>query len=179
VVDTLAGPGNIPERPGLADMGAKSVRIPAKKPAQMNSLKIRLVNVQDSTPLAGLAGQLGYPSTVEQIASRLANVYKRPDQAVFVAEVDGQVAGWVHVFACPTVELDLYAEVGSLVVDQDQRGQGIGKALMDKAEAWARQCGIYEVCLRSNVIRKEAHQFYEALGYERIKSQFTFRKALQ
>jgi len=77
------------------------------------------------------------------------------------------------------VELDLYAEVGSLVVDQDQRGQGIGKALMDKAEAWARQCGITEVRLRSNVIRKEAHQFYEALGYERIKSQFTFRKALQ
>ena len=145
----------------------------------MTSLKIRRVNLQDSTPLADLSGQLGYPSTPEQIKVRLAGILACPDQSVFVAEVDGQIAGWVHVFACPTVELDLYAEVGSLVVDRGLRGQGVGKALMDKAEAWARQRGIYEVRLRSNVIRKEAHQFYEALGYERIKSQFTFHKALQ
>jgi len=179
MVDYLAGLGDFTECPGLAVMGAESVRIPAKKPAQMISLIIRLVKENDSTPLADLAGQLGYPSTTEQIARRLAGISKRPDQAVFVAEVDGQIAGWVHVFACPTVELDLYAEVGSLVVEQDQRGQGIGKALMDNAEAWARQRGITEVRLRSNVIRKKAHQFYEALGYEKIKSQFTFRKALQ
>jgi GNAT superfamily N-acetyltransferase len=145
----------------------------------MSPLKIRLVNDNDSTRLADLAGQLGYPSMPEQIARRLAGILIRPDQAVFVAEADGQVAGWVHVFACPTVELDLYAEVGSLVVDGDQRGRGIGKALMDKAEAWASERNINEIRLRSNVLRMEAHQFYEAIGYERIKSQFTFRKALR
>jgi GNAT superfamily N-acetyltransferase len=138
-----------------------------------------VVKENDSARLAGLAGQLGYPSTPEQIAGRLAGILTRPDQAVFVAEADGQAAGWVHVFACPTVELDLHAEVGSLVVERDQRGQGIGKALMEKAETWAGERGIHEIRLRSNVIRKEAHQFYEGLGYERVKSQFTFRKALQ
>ena len=144
----------------------------------MSPLQIRLVNKNDSTRLAELAGQLGYPSTPDQIANRLAGILARPDQAVFVAEADGQAAGWVHVFACPTVELDLYAEVGSLVVERDQRGRGMGKALMEKAEAWASERGINEIRLRSNVIRREAHLFYEGLGYERVKSQFTFRKAL-
>lgn len=144
----------------------------------MSPLKIRLVKENDSIPLADLAGQLGYPSTPEQITNRLVGIFARPDQAVFVAEVDGRLAGWVHVFACPTVELDLYAEVGSLVVDQELRGRGIGKALMEEAEAWARQRGINEIRLRSNVIRNEAHQFYETIGYKRIKSQFTFHKVL-
>jgi GNAT superfamily N-acetyltransferase len=178
MADHLAGSGNLPDLTGRAGLVAESIFIPAKKPVQMSSLKIRLVKENDSTPLADLSGQLGYLSTPEQIKVRLAGIFARPDQAVFVAEVDGQVAGWVHVFACPTVELDLYAEVGSLVVDQDQRGCGIGKALMEKAEAWARQRRIYEVRLRSNVIREEAHQFYETIGYEKIKSQFTFHKVL-
>ena len=112
------------------------------------------------------------------MASRLAGILSHPDQAVFVAEVEGRIAGWVHVFACPTVESELYAEIGGLVVDENQRGQGVGKALMAQAEAWASDLGIHEIRLRSNILRKEAHQFYEAIGYEKIKSQFTFRKTL-
>jgi hypothetical protein len=34
------------------------------------------------------------------------------------------------------------------------------------------------VSVRSNVIRKEAHEFYKGLGYEPTKSQFKFRKKL-
>ena len=144
----------------------------------MNSLKIKSANEQDSSQLTGLAGQLGYPSSAAQVATRLARILSHPDQAVFVAEVEGRIAGWVHVYACPTVESELYAEIGGLVVDENQRGQGVGKALMAQAETWSRSLGIHEVRLRSNIIRKEAHQFYEAIGYGKIKSQFTFRKAL-
>lgn len=145
----------------------------------MSSPNIKLVNPQNSFQLAALAGQLGYPSTPEQVAKRLAVILANPDQAVFAAEVDGQVAGWVHVYACQTVESELYAEIGGLVVDENRRGQGLGKALMAQAEAWARQHGILEVRLRSNILRVEAHQFYAAIGYEKIKSQFTFRKPLK
>lgn len=140
---------------------------------------IKRVNEQNSVQLAALAGQLGYPSTPEQVASRLERILSQPDQAVFAAEVDGKIVGWVHIYACPTVESELYAEIGGLVVEEQQRGQGTGKALMAQAEAWARERGIHEIRLRSNTIRMEAHQFYEAIGYEKVKSQFTFRKMLQ
>ena len=144
----------------------------------MTSPKIRTATLQDGIPLARLAVQLGYPSNPEQVTSRLARIQSRPDQAVFVADLDGQIAGWVHVYACPTVESELYAEIGGLVVDEQQRGRGVGKALMAQAEDWVREHGIREVRLRSNIIRKEAHLFYAAIGYEKIKSQFTFRKTI-
>jgi GNAT superfamily N-acetyltransferase len=145
----------------------------------MISPRIRSAKEDDSAQLAGLAGQLGYPSNTRQVAARLAEILARPDHAVFVAEVDGQIAGWVHGYACRTVESELYAEIGGLVVDSNQRGQGVGKALMAQAETWARELGIRQVRLRSNILREEAHQFYQAIGYEMIKTQLTFRKALK
>jgi len=144
----------------------------------MTVFTIRSASQNDQVQLAGLAGELGYPSSPEQVSIRLARVIARPDQAIFVAETQGQITGWVHVYACPTVESDLYAEIGGLVVSKEWRGKGAGRALMSMAEAWAHDLGIHEVRLRSNIIRSEAHRFYEAIGYTKTKSQFTFRKAI-
>jgi hypothetical protein len=49
---------------------------------------------------------------------------------------------------------------------------------MAEAERWSVERGVLEVRLRSNVIRKDAHRFYESLGYANVKSQFTFYKRL-
>ncbi len=99
--------------------------------------------------------------------------------AVLVAEgADGQVIGWVQVYVRPLVVDDLNAEVGGLVVDERTRSQGVGQRLMEEAEAWARAHGCEAVNVRSNVIRERAHHFYEAIGYRRIKTQLTLRKAL-
>ncbi len=88
------------------------------------------------------------------------------------------VVGWAHVFVHALVESDTFAEVGGLVVDERERGQGIGKGLMSRVERLARARGARNVSLRSNVIRKDAHAFYEKLGYQIIKTQFAFRKTL-
>jgi len=139
---------------------------------------LRIPCPDDLPALANLCTQLGYPSTAEEVKHRLETILEQEGHAVFVVEMDGQAAGWVHVYASPTIESETCAEIGGLVVDKAHRGQGLGKALLAKAEMWARQGGIPEVRVRSNVIRKEAHLFYEALGYENIKTQFTFRKRL-
>jgi GNAT superfamily N-acetyltransferase len=133
---------------------------------------------EDLPALADLCTQLGYPSTTEEVNRRLETILEQTGHAVFVAEVDGQAAGWIHVYASQTVESESCAEIGGLVVDKAHRGQGLGKALLAEAEMWARQGGIPEVRVRSNVIRKEAHRFYEVLGYENIKTRFTFCKRL-
>jgi len=88
------------------------------------------------------------------------------------------VVGWAHVFVHALVESDTFAEVGGLVVDERERGQGIGKGLMSRVERLARARGARNVSLRSNIIRKDAHAFYEKLGYRIIKTQFAFRKTL-
>ena len=58
---------------------------------------------------------------------------------------------------------------------KEHHGAGVGKALLlASGEEWACQKGFRELWVRSNVIRTEAHLFYQALGYENINSQHTF-----
>lgn len=143
-----------------------------------NPVTVRPAAAGDAPALAGLCTQLGYPSTPEQVARRLAEILPRPENAVFVAEVEGQAAGWIHVFVSRMLEAEPFLEVGGLVVDEARRGLGLGGALMAEAEDWSRRRGVLEVRLRSNIIRKDAHRFYDSLGYANVKSQFTFHKRL-
>jgi GNAT superfamily N-acetyltransferase len=134
----------------------------------------------DTSILAELATQLGYPSTSEQVASRFSTLNGRPDDdAVFVAELEGRVVGWVHVHLYLLLVDDREAEIGGLVVDADARGRGLGAQLMRAAEAWAVDKGCKSVYLRSNTLRTDAHAFYQQIGYRLIKRQFAFRKKLK
>ena len=133
----------------------------------------------DSDAVALLADQLGYPSTRAEIERRFQAIEGDPDSRLLVAEgPDAAVLGWIHVFGNHLLESEGEAEVGGLVVDSRARGQGIGKRLMEAAEAWARGRGYTKVCVRSNTIRLETHKFYQHLGYSILKSQYKFRKPL-
>ena len=142
-------------------------------------ITIRAATLDDAPRLAPLSGQLGYGSTAEQVAARLAPILSDPEHVVFVAEQNcGEIWGWADVFVMRTVGADPRAEVAGLVVDEGRRSQGIGALLMARTEKWARERGCAAVTLRSNVIRERAHIFYERLGYQVIKTQKSFRKML-
>jgi GNAT superfamily N-acetyltransferase len=141
---------------------------------------IRPAKQEDAKALAMLAGQLGYPATVEQARKRFETLAeKKEDNAIYVAELDGRVAGWVHAHIYRLLVDDPEVEIGGLVVDENVRGQGIGEQLMHTAEDWALEHDCNSVYLRSNTIRTRAHEFYKRLGYEIIKSQYVLRKKLQ
>jgi GNAT superfamily N-acetyltransferase len=65
-----------------------------------------------------------------------------------------------------------------LIVDQQIRSRGIGKALLHTAEQWARSHGCNDISVRSNVTRDRAHRFYTRNGYEHTKTQKSFHKRL-
>ncbi len=52
-----------------------------------------------------------------------------------------------------------------VVVAEARRGQGIGRQMMAHAADQARAAGCYKLALSSNRKRKEAHAFYESLGF--------------
>ena len=56
--------------------------------------------------------------------------------------------------------------VENVVTDKDHRGQGLGKKIMERAIAFARERDCYKVILESASFRKEAHQFYKNLGFD-------------
>jgi len=140
-------------------------------------ITVRRAGAGDSHTIAELCGQLGYPSTSEQIERRLAEAGNGAAVFVAVSRSVG-VIGWVHVRALHLLTRDACAEIGGLVVDEGWRGRGFGGLLMDAAEDWARQQGLGTLRLRSNVIRDEAHAFYRGRGYESSKTSQLFTKTL-
>ena len=142
-------------------------------------VRIRAAQMEDAGRLAELSGQLGYPCTAGDMRRRLRDLLADPEHAVWVAENESStIAGWIHVFVKRLLESDREVEIGGLVIDENFRGQGAGMALVERAEGWATARGLKSVYVRSNIVRKDAHAFYQKLGYKIIKTQSAFRKAL-
>jgi GNAT superfamily N-acetyltransferase len=144
----------------------------------MAPVTIRAARASDAGEIAQLTIQLGYNLTEADAADRLSRVLLRDDQQFFVADLDGRIVGWVHIVFAEYVDAEAYVVIGGLVVDRNHRRLGIGRALMDRAEVWARERGCSMVRLSSSVTRDAAHRFYESLGYTNIKTQYSFIKPL-
>ena len=91
-----------------------------------------------------------------------------PDYHVYVAEIDGKIVG---TFALAI--MDNLAHMGSksgliehVVVSQPLQGQGIGKQMMKFAIEICKEKSCYKACLSSNLKRKDAHRFYENIGFK-------------
>ncbi|MGP0029702.1 MAG: N-acetyltransferase family protein [Acidimicrobiales bacterium] len=108
----------------------------------------------------------------------LAEITRSPG-GVLVAVVDGEVVGVCQliVFRHLQAHGGLCAEVESVHVHPARRGHGIGHVLMGAAIARAREAGCYRVQLTSNVVRTDAHRFYESLGF--VPSHRGFKLALR
>nr|MBC7245102.1 GNAT family N-acetyltransferase [Chloroflexota bacterium] len=142
------------------------------------SIAIREANANDAEVLADLATQLGYPSQPDQIVHRLAALPSLGCR-VFVAVVEGQVMGFVQVGVYFPFLMDHAAEIAALVVDEKWRGQGIGRALLRVAEAWAVENGCAAIYVRTNIVRERAHAFYRREGFQPVKTALTFAKSLR
>ncbi len=142
-------------------------------------MNIREAIQSDVPVLAELANQLGYPCTPEQMSLRLELLGGRSGNGVLVAEGESGVVGWLHVSGMYFLESAAFAEVLGLIVDKEHRGKGIGKALLDGAVRWAAEHGYNKLRVRSNVIREDAHRFYEREGFRRVKTQVVLDRALR
>jgi GNAT superfamily N-acetyltransferase len=148
--------------------------------ASTTAIKIRSAEERDIADLARLAGELGYPSTQEEVRKRFANISAAGHQATFVAVNNGDaVVGWIHLSEARSIETEPRAEITGLVVDANFRGGGAGRLLVERGEDWAQRRGLTIIGVRSNIIREHTHVFYERLGYAVTKTQKVFRKTIQ
>jgi GNAT superfamily N-acetyltransferase len=140
-------------------------------------VQIRTALEADAEALAALSGELGYPSTPEEVISRLC-LLRDPERTLLVAQSGGLVAGFVDVHVQRVVESEPYAEVGGLVVGAAHRRKGVGAALLEAAAAWARERGLRRVVIRAGSERRGAHEFYPAVGCRVLKYQCVYEYPL-
>ena len=138
----------------------------------------RRASLADAAAVSRLASEWGYPSSAAIIRGRLERLIASSEHIALVAQVDGTIAGWATGEVRLSIGADPRVEITGLVVSTASRRLGIGRLLVTHLEHWALEKRIYDLFLRSNVARSEAHPFYERLGYERTKTQHAYKKVL-
>ena len=107
-----------------------------------------------------VATRLAHPFMTEEFIAQerknVAEIYL-PNTDTWVAQIDGEVRGFIALMG---------NEVGAIFLQPEFHGQGVGKALMDKAQELH---GDLEVeVFKVNVIGRK---FYERYGFEHLEEK--------
>jgi len=123
---------------------------------------IRLARPDDREAIWRLLGELAISFRPKRAAfdPTLDEILARPDMLVLVAGCRASlIANGREVW------------VAELIADERVRRTGVGRALMARAEDWARAQGAAQVTLATS----RAHDFYRALDYDGFATYFRKR----
>ena len=145
-------------------------------------MKIRVATKSDAYAISRLSEELGYPNDQATTETRIERLSHSSDNLVLVAEHNDNAAslsGWIQATKSETIESGFKVEIVGLVVSKDSRKLGLGKALVEEVEQWARSIDCPRVVVRSNLMREESHLFYPKIGYCKTKEQAVYKKNLR
>lgn len=94
-----------------------------------------------------------------------------PGSAVFIAERDGAVDGFIVLEITPYEHLRV-GSVNDLVVSPSNRSKGLGSRLLEHGMEWLEANGAEEIFLESGVNNHNAHDFFERKGFEAVSHVF-------
>lgn len=139
-------------------------------------LVIRVARVDDLPALitlfasdaVGGHGDTTDPEAFGDYARAFAAIEASSDQTLYVAELDGAVVGTFQTM----ITTSLTGRGSSAMIIEavqtrsDLRGQGIGANMITFCVEEAKKRGMRHAQLTSNAVRKDAHRFYERMGFK-------------
>jgi aminoglycoside 6'-N-acetyltransferase I len=154
----------------------------------MTISKVRQARPSDRNELAKMQALLWPSASPEELLKELDDALSHrtpgtlPSVLLVSTDEDGTVTGFLeaglrsHADGCDPARPVGYVE--GWFVYEKFRKQGVGKALLNSAEEWARAQGCVEMAsdaLTENEVSQRAH---EALGFEVVDRCVRFRKKL-
>ena len=106
----------------------------------------------------------------------LGTQLQEADVAVFVAERNGAVIGYLYAGVEPLSWKELRDEAGfihDIVVDPDNRRLGVGSVLIEAACDWFRSIGAPRVVLWTAEKNGKAQHLFESRGFRRTMIEMT------
>ena len=131
------------------------------------AITVRRARAGDAGEIRRLYAQLVSNPLLDVLPQRLAELEASADAALLVAARGDRLAGTVLVGLCPDAMFGRrpFAVVENIVVDIDDRGRGVGAALLAEVERFCVAAACSKIMLLSAIERSDAHAFFEHLGY--------------
>ena len=164
----------LPRKKKAAPRPANDVEPARKRAAPLSPAKpkIRDAKPGDADMFVELVELLGKDVEEKGVRKRIGSLIKQR-LAPLVVTLDKKVVGLCGVDSMIAIHRPRpVGRINILVVAEEARGQGIGRLLVEAAEAKLRAdgCGMVEVT--SNDRLASAHAFYRHMGYERTSIRF-------
>jgi ribosomal protein S18 acetylase RimI-like enzyme len=99
------------------------------------------------------------PSQEEAVA-----VLAREELPIWVAEVDGELAGFAYAHVLLRIDGDTSVFLYELGVDERFQRRGLGRALVEEARSLGRELGAKEMWVETSYDNESAKQTYAAAG---------------
>jgi ribosomal protein S18 acetylase RimI-like enzyme len=109
-----------------------------------------------------------YKQPPDPIGARafLAERIKRNESVIFLAVIDAVIVGFTQLYpSFSSVSLQRLWVLNDLFIAPAGRRSGAGRALLDRAERWARETGAKGLTLSTEVTNLTAQRLYESAGW--------------
>jgi GNAT superfamily N-acetyltransferase len=125
---------------------------------------------EDLPGILTLYGQLN-PEDPELPLSEAEKIWNQSSLSgiIYFIAVDGSAvisACFINIIANLTRSGRPIGYIENVVTDSRHRRKGIGRTVLNMAIGYAAQKNCYKVVLQSSIKRKDAHAFYERIGFD-------------
>ena len=137
---------------------------------------IRVAGASDSSGVQLLLEELEGRAFYQDIFSRIYTEYlEAPLTLIFVAtQEEGEIIGFISCKGQSLLHHEgLVFEIQELVVTEDHQGRGVGRKLIDVLKSELTRLEAKSIEVTSNKRRKEAHAFYQSVGFLNSHEKFT------
>ena len=147
---------------------------------QKDPVLVRPATANDLSHLLRLYEQLGesrpsaLPADSKKAQPLMEVIAVLPGRQLLVAEISRKVVGTADLLIVPNLTHGgaPWAVIENVVVEQEARRRGVGRALMEEVVRRCMDASCYKVQLLSDKHRTQAHEFYRSVGFEAIAEGF-------
>lgn len=131
----------------------------------------RKVTIQDLPQLAELFDQYRVFYYKESDISAAENFLKQrienKDSEIFVAESEGKLTGFVQLYPLfSSTRMKRYWLLNDLYVNENYRGKGFSKELIEEAKQLAKSTNAFGILLETGKSNDIGNQLYPSCGFE-------------
>jgi putative acetyltransferase len=139
-------------------------------------ISYRNIRPEDNSALAKIVkstlAEFGanHPNTVyyDPSTDSLFEVFQTPRSIYFIAEINGEMVGGGGIYPTEGLSPDT-CELVKMYLQPQARGLGIGRTLIEKCIAAARENGFKKIYLETMPELKQALNVYHKFGFEYLK----------